>query len=151
MSERSQRIEQELTAYKNVAMDTGCIPQLSDDDTSPEAKRAIIDERVVMHGFQRGNIIGADGTSIFDGKDYVAGLVNHVSPAVVPDLDGGDDIIQKGLRGLASIVVALKLSSNISVPMRACAERMKLLVEGDRPHRRPGGGTGCQNSCWPSR
>ena len=32
---------------------------------------------------------------------------------------------------IASIVVALKLSSNISVPMRACAERMKLLVEGD--------------------
>jgi methyl-accepting chemotaxis protein len=27
--------------------------------------------------------------------------------------------------------VAVKLSSNISVPMRACAERMKLLVEGD--------------------
>ena len=27
--------------------------------------------------------------------------------------------------------MALKLSSNISVPMRACAERMKLLVEGD--------------------
>ena len=32
---------------------------------------------------------------------------------------------------LASIVVALKLSTNISVPMRACAQRMKLLVEGD--------------------
>ncbi|RAZ16902.1 methyl-accepting chemotaxis protein, partial [Klebsiella oxytoca] len=32
---------------------------------------------------------------------------------------------------LASIVVALKLSSNISNPMRACAKRMKLLVEGD--------------------
>ena len=32
---------------------------------------------------------------------------------------------------LASIVVALKLSSNISNPMRACAARMKLLVEGD--------------------
>ena len=32
---------------------------------------------------------------------------------------------------LASIVVALKLSNNISVPMRACAGRMKLLVEGD--------------------
>ena len=32
---------------------------------------------------------------------------------------------------LASIVVAMKLSSNISVPMRACAARMKLLVEGD--------------------
>ena len=32
---------------------------------------------------------------------------------------------------LASIVVALKLSSHISDPMRACAERMKLLVKGD--------------------
>ena len=32
---------------------------------------------------------------------------------------------------LASIVVALKLSSNISIPMRACAQRMKQLVEGD--------------------
>jgi methyl-accepting chemotaxis protein len=32
---------------------------------------------------------------------------------------------------LASIVVALKLSSNICVPMQACAARMKLLVEGD--------------------
>lgn len=32
---------------------------------------------------------------------------------------------------LASIAVALKLSTNISVPMRACAARMKLLVQGD--------------------
>ena len=32
---------------------------------------------------------------------------------------------------LASIIVAVKLSNNISIPMRACAERMKLLAEGD--------------------
>ncbi len=66
----AERIEQELTAYKNVAMDTGCIPQLSDPAIPVEEKRAIIDERVKMHGFQRGNVIGADGISIFDGKDY---------------------------------------------------------------------------------
>lgn len=66
----AERIEQELTAYKNVAMDTGCIPQLADESVSVEEKRAIIDERVSMHGFQRGNIIGIDGYSIFDGKDY---------------------------------------------------------------------------------
>lgn len=65
-----ERIEQELTAYKNVAMDTGRIPQLSDANASLEEKRAIIDERVNMHGFQRGNVIGANGYSIFDGKDY---------------------------------------------------------------------------------
>ena len=66
----AQRIEQELTAYKNVAMDTGCIPELSGDGVALEDKRAIIDERVAMHGFQRGNIIDADGISIFDGNDY---------------------------------------------------------------------------------
>ena len=66
----AERIGQELSAYKNVAMDTGCIPQLSDETVPVEEKRAIIDERVGMHGFQRGNIIGLDGISIFDGKDY---------------------------------------------------------------------------------
>ena len=65
----SERIEQELTAYKNVAMDTGCVPQLLDETVSLEEKQAIINERVSMHGFQRGNIVGPDGISIFDGKD----------------------------------------------------------------------------------
>ena len=66
----AERIEQELTAYKNVAMDTGCIPQLSNDDVPLSEKQAIIDERCEMHNFQRGNIIGLNGYSIFDGKDY---------------------------------------------------------------------------------
>ena len=66
----AERVEQELIAYKNVAMDTGCIPQLTDSDVSLEEKRSVIDERVAMHGFKRGNIVGADGISIFDGNDY---------------------------------------------------------------------------------
>ncbi|WP_325214208.1 methyl-accepting chemotaxis protein [Oscillibacter sp.] len=41
------------------------------------------------------------------------------------------DILVIAASILASIVVALKLSGNISDPMRACAERMKLLTEGD--------------------
>ena len=66
----SDRVTQELTAYKNVAMDTGLIPQLSDAEAPLEEKRACSDERVGMHGFQRGNVVGANGISIFDGKDY---------------------------------------------------------------------------------
>lgn len=64
----AERIEQELTAYKNVAMDTGCIPQLSDDNVELEDKRAIIDGRVSMHGFQRGNIIGINGYSFLTAR-----------------------------------------------------------------------------------
>lgn len=64
------RAQQELEAYKNVVMEVGCIPQLSDPEESVEEKQAIINGRVSMHGFQRGNIVGADGISIFDGNDY---------------------------------------------------------------------------------
>jgi len=41
------------------------------------------------------------------------------------------DVLVVVASGLASIVVALKLSSHISNPMRACCQRMKQLVEGD--------------------
>ncbi len=64
------RVQHELAAYKNVAMDTGCIPQLSDPAVSLEEKQSIVSERAAMHDFQRGNVIGVDGISIFDGKDY---------------------------------------------------------------------------------
>ena len=272
----AERIEQELTAYKNVAMDTGLLTQLANTFVSVEEKRAIIDERIRLHGFQRGNIIDANGISIFDGNDYsdreyvkqamqgkvfvseplvskitgelsimvaaplysgrgeIAGVVYFVPPEtflndIVSSIKIGEncrayminkegdtiaditldtittqnverearsdkslksraalhEAMRQGENGfgsiqaedgprflayapvggtdgwsvavaspksnfladtyfgmlinvmvilvsiLASIVVALKLSSNISVPMRACAERMKLLVEGD--------------------
>lgn len=66
----ADRVEQELLAYKVAVMDAGCIPQLSDPSVSVDEKQKIIDERVSMHHFQRGNIIGKNGYSIFDGKDY---------------------------------------------------------------------------------
>ncbi len=102
----AQRIEQELTAYKNVAMDTGCIPQLSDDSASQEEKRAIIDERVAMHGFQRGNVIGADGISIFDGKDYSDR--EYVRQAMQGNVYVSEPLVSK-ITGELSIMVAAPL------------------------------------------
>ncbi len=105
----AQRIEQELTAYKNVAMDTGCIPQLSDDETPLEEKRAIIDERVSMHGFQRGNIIGADGISIFDGNDYSDR--EYVKQAMQGNVYVSEPLVSK-ITGALSIMVAAPLYAN---------------------------------------
>ena len=102
----AQRIEQELNAYKNVAMDTGCIPQLSDDGVSQAEKRAIIDERVSMHGFQRGNIIGADGISVFDGKDYSDR--EYVRQAMQGNVYVSEPLISK-ITGELSIMVAAPL------------------------------------------
>lgn len=102
----AERIEQELTAYKNVAMDTGCIPQLSDSSVPVEEKRAIIDERIKMHGFQRGNIIGTDGFSIFDGKDYSDR--EYVKQAMQGNVYVSEPLISK-ITGELSIMVAAPL------------------------------------------
>lgn len=105
----AERIEQELTAYRNVAMDTGCIPQLSDETISVEEKRAVIDERVRMHGFQRGNIIGPDGHSIFDGKDYSDR--EYVRQAMQGNIYVSEPLISK-ITGELSITVAAPLYQN---------------------------------------
>ena len=105
----AERIEQELTAYKNVAMDTGCIPQLSDPSVPVAEKQAIIDERVKMHGFQRGNVIGADGYSIFDGKDYSDR--EYVQQAMKGNVYVSEPLISK-ITGELSIMVAAPLYEN---------------------------------------
>ena len=99
----AERIEQELIAYKNVAMDTGCVPQLLDETVSLEEKRSIIDERVSMHGFQRGNIVGADGISIFDGNDYSDR--EYVKQAMQGNVYVSEPLISK-ITGELSIMVA---------------------------------------------
>ncbi len=97
------RVEQELAAYKNVVMEVGCIPQLSDPRVSADEKKTIIDERVSMHDFQRGNIIGMDGISIFDGKDYSDR--EYVRQAMQGNVYVSEPLISK-ITGELSIMVA---------------------------------------------
>ena len=104
----AERVEQELIAYKNVAMDTGRISQLSNDMMSLEEKRAVIDERVSLHGFQRGNIIGKDGISIFDGNDYSDR--EYVQQAMQGNVYVSEPLISK-ITGELSIMVAAPLYS----------------------------------------
>lgn len=66
----ADRIYYEIQAYSNVALETGMLSSLASDEVSVEEKKTIIDQRVATHSFERGNIIGADGISIFDGNDY---------------------------------------------------------------------------------
>lgn len=102
----ADRVEQELLAYKVAVMDTGCIPQLSDPSVPIDEKQAIINERVSMHGFQRGNIIGKDGISIFDGKDYSDR--EYVQQAMQGSIFVSEPLISK-ITGELSIMVAAPL------------------------------------------
>lgn len=103
------RVQQELMAYKNAVMEVGCIPQLSDPETSLEEKREIMNGRVSMHGFQRGNIIGLDGISIFDGKDYSDR--EYVRQAMQGNIYVSEPLISK-ITGELSIMVAAPLYEN---------------------------------------
>ena len=105
----AERIEQELTAYKNVAMDTGRITQLSSPLTPVEEKKAIIDERASLHGFQRGNVIGLDGISIFDGKDYSDR--EYVQQALQGNVYVSEPLVSK-ITGELTIMVAAPLYSS---------------------------------------
>ena len=100
------RVEQELMAYKNVVMDAGHIAQLSDPDVSLEEKQSLINERAAMHDFQRGNIIGMDGISIFDGKDYSDR--EYVQQAMQGNIYVSEPLISK-ITGELSIMVAAPL------------------------------------------
>jgi len=100
------RAQQELMAYKNAVMEIGCIPELADSDVPVEKKRAIIDDRVAMHEFQRGNIIDTDGFSIFDGKDYSDR--EYVRQALQGNVYVSESLISK-ITGELSIMVAAPL------------------------------------------
>lgn len=100
------RVQQELQAYKNAVMEIGYIPELSDSNVPLEKKRAIIDSRVAMHDFQRGNIIGTNGISIFDGKDYSDR--EYVQQALQGNVYVSEPLISK-ITGELSIMVAAPL------------------------------------------
>lgn len=66
----AQRVEHELEAYTNVALDAGCVARLANPETSIADKKALMEQRAQMHGFVGYNIVDVSGISIFDGKDY---------------------------------------------------------------------------------
>lgn len=105
----AERVTQELTAYTNVAVETGCTARLADASQSIQSKKDIIDQRVSYYGFSRGNIIGADGISIFDGKDYSDREYFRQAIAGSPYIS--DPLISK-ITGELAIMIAAPLWEN---------------------------------------
>lgn len=66
----SERVEWEITSYKNLAEDLGMTARLASDEASVEDKKAIIDERIKVNELIRGDILDSSGTSIFTGESH---------------------------------------------------------------------------------
>ncbi len=64
------RIDKELQVTKQVAIDTGCISDMGKMYVSSLDKKRIVEQQVRAHGLEGGNLLDANGVSVFDGTDY---------------------------------------------------------------------------------
>lgn len=65
----AERIEQELFAYQNIAVELGCNAQLASDSYTDEEKQAIIDQKIKTYQLGNCKFIRLNGIAL-DGTDY---------------------------------------------------------------------------------
>ncbi len=65
----AERVEWEITSYKNLAEDLGMTARLDNDTVSAEEKKAIIDERVRVNELTGGGVLDRTGVDIFTGEN----------------------------------------------------------------------------------
>ena len=66
----AERVEWEITSYRNLAEDLGMTARLSNDKASLEEKKTIVDERVEVNELVRGDVLDSEGISIFSGESH---------------------------------------------------------------------------------
>ncbi len=66
----ADRIEQELTAYSNIAEAFGGRSDMADPSVSPAQKELVIAQWAEAHNMIRGNLLDSNGNSVFDGINY---------------------------------------------------------------------------------
>jgi len=108
----SERVSIELKAYQNIVMDTGMDKRLASSGTTIEEKRKIIDDKVEEFNLERGNIIGLDGFSIFDGKDF--NDRDYVKRALNGEVFISDPLTSK-ITGKTVIVIAAPLKDEKNI------------------------------------
>lgn len=70
VEEGADRIHYQLEAYINVVETAGLNSNLADSEVPAEEKERMLTTLAELFGFDRGNIIGADGVSLINGNDY---------------------------------------------------------------------------------
>lgn len=100
----ANRVEQELQAYTNVALEVGRTARLSNPAISVAEKEAIIEQSAQLHGYQRGNLIDQNGISLFDGQDYSDR--EYVQEALKGNARVSEPLVSKRTGELSIIVAA---------------------------------------------
>ncbi|MEY8390021.1 methyl-accepting chemotaxis protein [Lachnospiraceae bacterium 45-W7] len=66
----AERVEWEITSYKNIAEDLGMTARLASDTAELGDKKSIVDERVKVNELMAGDVLDSRGNSIFTGENY---------------------------------------------------------------------------------
>ncbi|MEG2074013.1 MAG: methyl-accepting chemotaxis protein [Angelakisella sp.] len=98
-----ERIDKEIEAYKNIAVETGMIKELADKYISPVYKESVIKRKAEQYGLVRGNILGADGISILDKNNYSDRI--YFQEAMKGNSYVSDPLVSK-VTGELSVIVA---------------------------------------------
>ncbi|MCM1299064.1 MAG: methyl-accepting chemotaxis protein [Firmicutes bacterium] len=105
----ADRIHYQLQSYINVAETAGCNPYFSYNDVSSEDKKKVLDALAASEGFERGNIIGLDGRSIFDGTNFSER--DYYQKAIKGETYISDPLLSK-ITGKYAVIVAAPLWEN---------------------------------------
>ena len=66
----AERVEWEITSYKNLAEDLGLMARLANEEVDIEEKKTLVDERVKLNEMAYGDILDSKGISIFTGENW---------------------------------------------------------------------------------
>ena len=102
----ASRVEQEIITYKDIVLEAGLVPDLSDSAASAAEKQEIVDLRVELHGFERGFILDARGIDILSGE-------NHSGSSYFAKAMSGEAYISEPM------VNGSTLTTVVSAPIRA--------------------------------
>lgn len=104
----ANRVEWELKAFSNIAVDLGSTSELADPNVSNEDKIALIENRAKQYGLQRCNLIDANGDGIY-GNNYSDR--EYFQQAMLGNTFISEPLISK-ITGNVTIIVAAPLWKN---------------------------------------
>jgi len=105
----ADRIYWEIYTFRAVAEEIGCDAELSDPNLPNETKLEKLTEKAAQYNLQRGNLIGIDGISILDGKDYTDR--EYFRNALNGEVTISDPLVSK-VTGELSVIIAAPLWEN---------------------------------------
>ncbi len=103
------RVSKELNYYEAIAADTGMMNDLASANNGVTYKQSVINSRATMYNLERGNLLGTNGISAFDGNNYSDR--SYFKEAMQGNVSVSEPVISK-VTGEMTIIIGAPLWQN---------------------------------------